>query len=396
MKFLFLVADGMGDWPLSELGHRTPLEAADTPAMDELARTGIVGRCATIPKSMPPGSDVANMALLGFDPETYHTGRGPIEAAAQNLEAGPDDLIWRMNLVTVEDYGPDGIMRDYSAGHIETEQSRPLVERMQEVVGNETYQFVPGIQYRHLLVQRGGALTPEADLEIRPPHDILDKPINKDMQRYSRNPEFWDVLQEAREILVKNGTTRANAVWPWGQGRRLSLPDFEKTFGMKGAVISAVDLIKGLGFASGMEVIDVPGATGLLDTNYEGKVEAALKFLETGDFVFVHLEGPDECGHGGDPEEKREAIERFDKRVVTPLREALKDEETAWLICCDHYTPCVERTHTKDAVPFIVNAPGCEASGLEHFTEKTADSTGVRVEEGFRLLPYALEHARKK
>lgn len=395
MKFLFLVADGMGDWPHEALGHRTPLEAANTPAMDELARTGMVGRCATIPNSMPPGSDVANMALLGFDPEKYHTGRGPIEAAAQNLQAGKDDLIWRMNLVTVEDYGPDGIMRDYSAGHIETEQSRPLVEKMQELVGNDTYSFVPGVQYRHLLVQKDGALDAEAELDINPPHDILDKPINRDMQRYSRNPEFWDLLQEAREILVRNGTTRANAIWPWGQGRPLSLPGFEDLFGMKGAVISAVDLIKGLGFASGMEVIDVPGATGLLDTNYEGKVEAALKFLETGDFVFVHLEGPDECGHGGDPEEKREAIERFDSRVLAPLREALRNEETAWLVCCDHYTPCVERTHTKDPVPFIVNGPGCEASNLDNFTEKSADSTGIRIEDGHGLLPFAVEKTRK-
>lgn len=393
MKVLFLVADGMGDWPLEELGGRTPLEAAETPNMDELACTGIVGRCKTIPEGMAPGSDVANMSLLGFDPARHHTGRGPIEAAAQGLELEADDLVWRLNLVTVSQLDKDGFMRDYSSGHITTEESRPLIERLQREIGNHIYELVPGIQYRHLLVQKGGALTDDASMVINPPHDITDKPIKKDLRAFSRNAELWDVIFHAHDLLAEGNPTKANSIWPWGQGRPLMLPDFAETFRLSGAVISAVDLIKGLGFASGMKVLDVEGATGLLDTNYEGKVQAALEFLQDGDFAFVHLEGPDECGHGGEVENKTEAIRRFDARIVGPLREALKDEDVTWVICCDHYTPVVERTHTVDPVPFVVNAPGVVHSGLQRFTEATADSTGVVLEHGHELLTFTLKQA---
>lgn len=395
MKILFLVADGMGDWPLEELDGKTPLAAAHTPNMDELARTGIVGRAATIPEGFQPGSDVANMSLIGFDPATYHTGRGPIEAAAQGLQLYPEDLVWRLNLVTLSKLDPNGIMRDYSAGHIKTEDSTPLVEMLQEKLGNQTFQFVPGIQYRHLLVQKGGADSDEAMLDVDPPHDITDQSINRSMRRFSRSPELWDLVHEAAELLnTPLNKTKANSIWPWGQGSPLLLPDFQETFGLRGAVISAVDLVKGLGRASGMKVIDVEGATGLLDTNYEGKVRAALDFLQDGDFAFVHLEGPDEAGHGGSIEEKTEAISRFDARVVAPLREALKDEDTAWIIACDHYTPIAKKTHTVDPVPFIVHFPGCEASGLSAFTEETADTTGVKLDKGHELLGWALNRMK--
>jgi len=393
MKVLFLVADGMGDWSLEELGGKTPLEAAETPNMDELARTGTVGRCKTIPEGMPPGSDVANMALLGFDPARYHTGRGPIEAAAQGLTLDAEDLVWRLNLVTVSQLDKDGFMLDYSSGHISTEQSRPLVERLQREIGNDVYEFVPGIQYRHLLVQKGGAQTDDAAMAISPPHDITDKPIKMDLRAFSRNSELWDVIFKAHDLLADDNPTKANSIWPWGQGRPLILPSFAETFKLHGAVISAVDLIKGLGFASGMEVIDVEGATGLLETNYAGKVQATLDYLKHGDFAFVHLEGPDECGHGGEIENKTEAIRRFDALVVAPLREALKDEEVTWVICCDHYTPIAVRTHTMDPVPFVVNAPGMELSGLARFTEQTADSTGIVLEHGHDLMTYALQKA---
>jgi len=393
MKLLYLIADGMGGWPLDELGGKTTMEAAVTPNMDELARTGIVGRAQTIPEGMPPGSDVANMSLLGFDPAKYHTGRGPIEAAAQGLELDPDDLVWRLNLVTVSKLTIDGYMRDYSAGHISTEQSRPIVEALQERLGNDMYTFYPGVQYRHLLVQKKGALSDDANLYVNPPHDITDKPIKLDLRNISKSPFLWDLLFEANELMADRdiNMTQANSIWPWGQGRPLNLPNFKETSGMDGAVISAVDLIKGLGYASGMDVIDVEGATGLIDTNYEGKVNAALKYLENNDFVFVHLEGPDECGHGGDARDKAEAISRFDARVVAPLREALKDEETAWIITCDHFTPIIERTHTMDAVPFILNGPGCHASGIETFSEQTADSTGLKLDNGHELLSFAFK-----
>ncbi|NDV20159.1 cofactor-independent phosphoglycerate mutase [Pseudodesulfovibrio sp. JC047] len=393
MKVLYLIADGMGGWPLEELGGKTTMEAAHTPNMDALAKTGIVGRAQTVPKGMPPGSDVANMALLGFDPAVYHTGRGPIEAAAQGLKLGPDDLVWRLNLVTVSKLTIDGFMRDYSSGHISSDISRPLVSTLQEKLGNDTYTFHPGVQYRHLLVQRNGALTEDAALTINPPHDITDKSIKPDLRTFSKSPFLWDLIFEAKELLEDRdiNASMANSIWPWGQGRPLNLPDFTENSGMKGAVISAVDLIKGLGNASGMDVIDIEGATGLLDTNYQGKVDAALDFLRENDFVFVHLEGPDECGHGGNAADKVEAISRFDARVVAPLRKALRDEETAWIVTCDHFTPIVERTHTMDPVPFIINGPGCEASGIESFSEKSADSTGLTLDNGHELLSFALK-----
>jgi 2,3-bisphosphoglycerate-independent phosphoglycerate mutase len=392
MKLLYLIADGMGGWPLEELGGKTTMEAAHTPNMDELARTGAVGLAQTVPEGMAPGSDVANMALLGFDPAVYHTGRGPIEAAAQGLSLGPDDLVWRLNLVTVSKLTIDGAMRDYSSGHIASEISRPLVEKLQNKLGDETYTFYPGIQYRHLLVQKDGALTDDAHLFINPPHDITDKPIKLDLRAFSKSPHLWDLLFEAHEFLAdrSNNRSAANSIWPWGQGRPLNLPDFKATNGLDGAVISAVDLIKGLGFASNMSVLDVPDATGLLDTNYEGKVKAALSFLEDHDFVFVHLEGPDECGHGGSARDKVEAISRFDARIVAPLREALKDEETAWIVTCDHFTPIKERTHTSDPVPFLLNGPGCPPSEVDGFSEKNAAS-GQKLDNGHELLAHALK-----
>jgi len=393
MKIVYLIADGMGGWPLDALGGKTTMELAQTPQMDDLAANGIVGVAQTVPQGMQPGSDVANMALLGFDPSVYHTGRGPIEAAAQGLELAPDDLVWRLNLVSVSKLTIDGIMRDYSSGHIATEVSRPIVENLQKKLGNETYTFCPGIQYRHLLIQKDGANSDEAALHINPPHDITDKSIKYDLRAFSRCPDLWDLVFEAKDLLHDRtfNTSKANSIWPWGQGSPLNLPNFEETFGLKGAVISAVDLIKGLGHASGMSVIDVEGANGLLDTNYQGKVDAALKFLEENDFVFVHLEGPDECGHGGNAADKIEAITRFDAKIVAPLREALKNEEIAWIVTCDHFTPIAERTHTTDPVPFLLNGPGCPSSKVDAFSEDTACSSGLVLNDGYALLSYALK-----
>ncbi|EPR41742.1 phosphonopyruvate decarboxylase-related protein [Desulfovibrio sp. X2] len=399
MKFVALIADGMGDWPVESLGGRTPLAAARTPAMDALAASGLVGTCRTVPEGMAPGSDVANMALLGFDPARHHTGRGPIEAAAQGLEAGDDDLIWRMNLVTVENFGPDGTMRDYSAGHIATPKAAAIVAALKERLDDATFTMHAGVQYRHLLVQRDAAAGSDAGLCPRPPHDILDRPIAQDLAEYAKNPALSRLVGEAAGLLADGmggaiDCGAANAVWPWGQGRPLRLPRFEDAFGLKGAVISAVDLVKGLGRASGMEVIDVPGATGLLDTNYEGKVDAALEFLKRGDFVFVHLEGPDECGHGGDAAAKTESVRRFDSRVVAPMIRALADEDVVFLVTCDHLTPIALRTHHGDPVPFLLSWRGCPTpSGLAAFTEETAASTGLRVEPGHTLLAWALAQA---
>ena len=393
MKYLFLIADGMGDWPLDELGGKTPLEAARTPHMDELARNGLVGTCRTVPQGMPPGSDVANMALLGFNPAEYHTGRGPIEAAAQGLKPGPDDLVWRLNLVTVSELSDAGTMHDYSAGHISTPDATLLVTDLQRHFGNDVFTLYPGVQYRHLLVQKNGALKPEADIVPQPPHDITDKSVTETLGTYRSCPALWELVRECSKRLADNpdNATQANAVWPWGQGRALDLPSFEDRAGLKGAVISAVDLIKGLGRAARMEVIDVPGATGLVDTNYAGKVQAALSFLEQGgDFVFVHLEGADECAHGGDVECKITALERFDEQVVAPMRQAMTGKDAAFMVTCDHLTPTATKTHHADPVPFAYWWNGCQAgSGAAAFTEAEA-ARGEHVAKGYTLIDWAL------
>ncbi|MFW6004891.1 MAG: cofactor-independent phosphoglycerate mutase [Desulfonatronovibrionaceae bacterium] len=391
-KVLMLVADGMGDWPLDELQGQTPLQAAFTPHMDSLAGKSRLGLCQTIPEGMPPGSDIANMALLGYDPAVYHTGRGPIEAAAQGLETGTEDLIWRLNLVTLSRAGAGGKMLDYAGGHITTEQALPLMERLQQEAGSQDLEFLVGVQYRHLLVQRLGATSACARVNIRPPHDILDQEIDQDLQEFAGCPALESVFYRSARILENRVSgTKVNAVWPWGQGRSMSLPSFQKKFNMSGMVITAVDLIRGLGRAAGMEVAEVPGATGLLETNYQGKAEAAVSFLKSGDFVFVHLEGPDECGHMGSIADKTEAIARFDRHIVGPLLKQLQGSDFIMIICCDHLTPIRIRTHARDPVPFLIYSSTHPRPGSEVFSEESARASGLLLDRGEDLLAAALE-----
>ncbi len=391
MKTVFLVADGMAGWPLDALGGRTTLQAAATPTLDSLAPRSRCGLCRTVPEGMPPGSDVANMSLLGYDPRTHHTGRGPIEAAAQGLVLDPDDLVWRMNLVNLTELSDAGVMLDYSSGHIGTAVAAPLVARLAEMARGTAFQPVQGIQYRHLLVQSRGALTDAAGLNIRPPHDILDQPVAQDLAAFATFPELDAFLKAAHEFLRSEPTSQATSVWPWGQGRPLILPSFTDRFGLRGAVVSAVDLVKGLGRAAGMDVLEVEGVNGLIDTNYEGKVRAALEFLDRGDFVYLHVEAPDECGHMGDAELKKRAIELFDERIVAPVLAALKGEEATIVVTCDHFTPVVRRTHTEDPVPFLVfrtRAP--RSDGPAVFDERTAGASGLVLPQGLDLLPFCL------
>jgi 2,3-bisphosphoglycerate-independent phosphoglycerate mutase len=390
-KLIFLIGDGMGDRPVDSLDGKTPLEAAETSAMDALAAQCCAGVAHSIPDSMPPGSDVANMSILGFDPEKHHTGRGPIEAAAMGLDLGPDDLAYRLNLVVVEDFGPRGIMRDYSGGHIGNAQAHAVIELLREKVQVEGFEFHPGVSYRHILVHRGGASRPEAGVELRPPHDITDAPIGEDFGRLEGNQALFEVVTASHRALAEHMPEPAvNAVWPWGQGRALILPDFQETYGLKGAVITAVDLVRGLGRAANMRVLDVPGATGLLDTDYEGKVQAALDFLGSGgEFVYLHVEAPDECGHSGVCEDKIEAIRRFDSRIVAPVTEALGDE-AAIMVTCDHYTPLEIRTHSREPVPFALRSGGCAEHALPGFSERAALGTGLTVAPGHELMGWAL------
>ncbi|MFP4084480.1 MAG: cofactor-independent phosphoglycerate mutase [Desulfonatronovibrio sp.] len=390
-KVLMLVADGMGDWPLEDLQGRTPLQAAFTPNMDFLASRSRVGTCQTIPDNQPPGSDIANMALMGYDPARYHTGRGPIEAAAQGLTPGPQDLIWRCNLVSLDSLQPGAKMLDYSAGHIESQISRPFIDSLQDRLGSDEFTFYPGVQYRHLVVQKKGSLSAAAKVNIRPPHDILDQAIDQDLREFQSYPPLWDLVQGSYRVLKDiKADSKADSIWPWGQGLPLTLPSFQDRFGLGGAVISAVDLIRGLGRAAGLEALIVPGVTGLLDTNYQGKVQAAQACLEHDDFVFVHLEGPDECGHMGSIPDKIEAISRFDRLIVGPLLDSLGGQDFIMIICCDHFTPIKLRTHARDPVPFLIYNSRKQSSGPQVFSEASAGETGLTIDQGHKLLDFAL------
>ncbi len=394
-QILFLVADGMGDWPLASLDNKTPLQAAHTPHMDLLAQQGCMGTCHTVPQGMPPGSDVANMALLGYAPETYHTGRGPIEAAAQGLILDPDDLIWRLNLVTVSGFDHTSTMLDYSAGHIANHVAQDILHHLQDTLGNETFTLYPGIQYRHLLVQKQGKTSPEADLIIHPPHDITNQSIGEDLLSYSSCPRLMELMTNACEAMQPwHATCAANAIWPWGQGTPLLLPSFASTFGQRGGVISAVDLVKGLGRAADMDVLNVPGATGFLDTNYQGKVDAAQAYLQEGAYVYVHVEAPDECGHMGDATKKIQAIEDFDARILGPLLESHGHKDVLWVLTCDHFTPIARQTHTTDPVPFVVMGRDLSPNHTtDRFDEARAAQTGLTFKSGPELMQMILQWA---
>jgi 2,3-bisphosphoglycerate-independent phosphoglycerate mutase len=397
-KYIILVGDGMGDYPLAELDGKTPLEAANTPCMDQLAACGRLGTVKTIPADMGPGSDVANMSLLGYDPAKYHTGRAPLEAASLGVPLQPRDVAFRCNLVTLEN-GAAGVvrMKDYSAGHISTAEARELVASLQELVGQSPLSLYPGVSYRHLLVWSGG----RTDLHTTPPHDITGEPVAAYQEVYRQEPLILSFMERAAALLADHpvnrariaaGKSPANAVWLWGQGKSPRMPTLKEQFGLSGAMISAVDLLKGLGVYAGLDKIDVPGATGYLDTNYDGKVDAAIQALETGNFVYVHIEAPDEAGHEGSLHKKLEAIEAFDARVVGPVvKRAARFPKVKLLVITDHLTPISKRTHVTDPVPFLLvedlhaalqSAPSPGAA----FCERTAHATGWQLGNGAELF----------
>jgi len=379
MKAAVLVGDGMADHPLPELGGRTPLEVARTPNMDLIAREGTGGLVRTIPDGMHPGSDVANLSVLGYDPKKYYTGRAPLEAASMGVELSEDEFAFRCNLVTVE----DGIMADYSAGHISTEEARELISLLQRSLGSGDLRFHPGVSYRHLLVLRGRY----EDLITTPPHDITGRPVEDYLPEGEGADLLVELMRASEEVLTNSELNRrrlaegrkpANMIWPWGGGRTPKLPPFP----LEGGVISAVDLVKGIGTLAGLEVFDVPGATGYLDTNYEGKASCALEILKDMDFVFLHVEAPDEAGHSGSLEDKIRAIEDFDEKVVGPLLEGIRKLGGRVLVLPDHRTPIPVRTHTPEPVPFAF-WPGEVHIGA--FSEGEAES-GLRVREGHNLI----------
>jgi 2,3-bisphosphoglycerate-independent phosphoglycerate mutase len=354
-KIVVLVGDGMGDYPVAELDGLTPLQKARIPNIRRICAAGEVRMVQTVPvKGLAPGSDVANLSLLGYNPEENYTGRAPIECAGAGIPLKPTDVAFRCNLVTVKDEK----MEDYSAGHITTEEAHQLIAAVDKKLGRDGLRFHGGVSYRHLLVWANGS----ANVKTQPPHDISGKPIADYLPTGEKQDEIRRLLEASREIFhdhpvnkarIAAGKNPATQIWLWGQGSALTLKTYKELFGLTGAVITAVDLVRGLGRLIGLDPIEVPGATGFIDTNYQGKVDAALKVIQKDNFVFVHIEAPDECGHSGKAPLKVEAIEAFDEKVVGPVWKALEErgEPYRLMICTDHRTPVSVRGHTREPVP---------------------------------------------
>ncbi len=360
MKYIILLGDGMSDEPIAELGDKTPLEVAKTPNMDRLARNGKIGLAATVPAGYSPGSDVANLSVFGYDPAECYTGRSPLEAASMGVELTPEDVAFRLNFIWLEAHYGKLYMGDFSAGHISTDEASQLIATLQEELGGDEFNFYPGVSYRHLMVWKNG----KDQLMFTPPHDITTHSIEGHLPQGDGAEVLLDLTNSAQMLLnnhpvnnqrVAEQKLPANSVWFWGHGRKPIMDTYQQRYGLTGAVISAVDLIRGIGINAGLDIIEVPGATGYLDTNYRGKAEYAIEALKTSDFVYVHVEAPDEAGHGGLLQEKIEAIENFDRDVVgTILNNLDVVGDCQILVTPDHPTPIAKRTHTSDPVPYLL------------------------------------------
>jgi 2,3-bisphosphoglycerate-independent phosphoglycerate mutase len=381
VKYVVCVPDGCADEPVDALGGRTPLAAARTPVLDALAARGEVGRAAVIPAGLPPGSDVGNMSIFGYDPARFHTGRAPIEAAALGLRLAPDQVAFRCNLVTV---GDDGTMVDFAGGHPSTGDAAAVIARLQDALGTDEISFHPGVQYRHIVVAPAGW----ADAECVPPHDLSDKPVV--LPAGPAAPKLQSIMDASRDVLVAaaadGSPVTANQVWLWGQGPQPQLDSFRDTFGLDAGLVTAVDLVRGLGVLTDMDIVDVAGATGWYDTNYEGKRDAALAGLEAGaDLFIVHVEATDEAGHAGNVEEKVRALENWDRRILAGLVEGL-DAMGDWrlLLLPDHATPLHLKTHTSDPVPYLLVDSRHDGPGGVYTEDGVAGADAV---PGHSLLP---------
>ncbi|MFH1372001.1 MAG: cofactor-independent phosphoglycerate mutase [Planctomycetota bacterium] len=392
-KYAIIIPDGAADDPIEQFANKTALEAADKPNMDKISQTGRLGLVHTVPDGMDPGSDVAQMSLLGYDPKKYYTGRAPIEAVARNVQLAPDDWVFRCNLVTIA----DGKMADHSAGHISTKEGTQLINELNEQVANDKVRFYPGVSYRHLLVLKGF----DMDVRTSPPHDNIGRPVEKILPRGKGADFLNDLMARSQQFFYNHdinkvktdlGENQVSSIWLWGQGKKAGLESFQKRFGIKGAAITAVDLVRGLAKLIGFDLIEVPGATGFIDTNYQGKGEAAIKALEQYDLVFVHIEAPDEAGHAGNPELKKRAIEQIDKHIVGPVHEAIQQYKS-WriMVLPDHPTPVKTGAHCGDPVPFAVAGSNVDSIFGAAFTEPNAAKSGLRIDNGFELMEYFLK-----
>jgi len=393
MKYVLIVPDGMADEPIAELDGRTPLMTARTPNLDAIARRGQVGRVQTIPAGMPPGSDVAALSIMGYDPARYYTGRAPLEAAAQGIDLGPRDVAFRCNLITTD--GEHVV--DYSAGEITSAEGAELISVISDKLGAPHRRFYPGVSYRNLMVWQDGSV----DVGTTPPHDIMGKPIIPHLPHGDNEETLHQLMWDSYEILSKQeinrrrvdaGKNPANMIWLWGQGYAPRLPLFSVEHGVTGAVITAVDLIRGIARLAGLRAPAVPGATGRIDTNWAGKAAAARAALAEVDFVFIHVEAPDECGHQGDLEGKIRAIELTDREIIGPVWEAAQGYDAARiLILPDHFTPLAIRTHVGNPVPFTLCGTGISADSADRMDETIGQESSLVVDEGWTLIRRLLE-----
>ena len=402
MKYIVMLGDGMADYPVPELEGKTPLEVANKPNMDYLAAHGAVGKCKTVPEGMPPGSDTANLSVMGYDPEVYYTGRSPLEAVSMGIDLKSDDIALRCNLVSLGGEGDyeNLTMKDYSAGEISTAESTELINYLAEHLNTESIQLYPGISYRHCLVMNKA----EIGTKLTPPHDITGKPVKEYLPDGRYGEILLDLMKRSRELLrdhpvnVKRremGKNTADSCWFWGEGTRPALDSFEKLYGVKGSAISAVDLIKGIAICAGLKSVDVPGTTGNYDTNFVGKADAALKLLREGnDMVYIHVEAPDECGHHGDVKNKIYSIEMIDKEILGRVMEGLEadGEEYSILLAPDHPTPITKMTHVSDPVPFVLYRSDKEL--LPHapsYNENEAEKTGLYIPKGCFMMKHLIK-----
>lgn len=389
MKYIMLVPDGMADSPMDELGGQTPMQAAQTPNFDALAEVSLIGSVLTVPPGMYPGSDVANMDLLGYDPRRYYTGRGPIEALAMGVPMDSGDVAYRCSLVS-----SDGTtLFDNSAGHISTEEARPLIELLDLKLGTDKRKFFPGVQYRHIMAEKGGSI----DLLTIPPHDFVGKPLAGHWPEGAGAERLKQLMYDSLELLdshpvnVKRreeGKEPGNMIWLWGQGFAPSLPNFLQTYGKVGGVITAVDVVRGLGRATGLRVINVPGATGYIDTDYAAKANYALAALDTLDFIYIHVESPDESGHEGNLDHKIQAIEDTDKKLLATLRQGMaKRDNYRLMIVPDHKTPLSLRTHEEGPVPFLLyDSEKPHTASHFPFDERAVTEAKTQIDDGTRLI----------
>ncbi|WAC07105.1 MAG: cofactor-independent phosphoglycerate mutase [Thermodesulfobacteriota bacterium] len=397
MKYIVLLGDGMADYPLPELGEKTPLMVAKTPFMDFLAQKGVLGRVQTVPKGLTPGSDVANLSVMGYDPAVFYPGRAPLEAASMKIPLGANDVAFRCNLVTLTDKNGQLFMEDYSAGHIANKDAHAIIKILNDALSDEQFSFYPGVSYRHLMIWKSG----NSGLKTTPPHDITGKEIGPYLPQGNGSEILKDLMAKSKKILLnasvnerrkQKGDKEVSSIWLWGQGKSITIPSFKKKYDCSGAVISAVDLIKGIGLSAGLEPIDVPGATGFLDTNYYGKAEYAINALHEKDFVFVHVEAPDEAAHNGNIRDKIKAIEDFDEKVVgTVLTKIKQFSSYRVLVLPDHATPIQLKTHASDPVPFVIY-PSPEDVVQQKlspsFDEESAANTGLFFPQGHKLMDY--------